>query len=121
MGYTQHINGDSQDSKPQDNEDFVPISSRNYGNTAESANNYYTTYTGYPSYGSSASSIFTDQYNPSDYPSYYPGTTDPKKKPTPPTSYPSYPFYPTPGKFFDNFSTISETEMTKWIHSLGNY
>ncbi|KAK7601055.1 hypothetical protein V9T40_008496 [Parthenolecanium corni] len=97
FSYTEHTNGDSKVQLSQDNdEDFMPISSRNYGSTAESANNYYSTYTGYPSYGSSGSPLFTDQYNPSDFSNYY-QPSDPKKKPSTPTTYPSYPFYPTPG------------------------
>ncbi|KAK7576407.1 hypothetical protein V9T40_012693 [Parthenolecanium corni] len=98
FSYTELTNGDSKVELSQDNdEDFMPISSRNYGSTAESANNYYSTYTGYPSYGSSGSPLFTDQYNPSDFSNYY-QPSDPKKKPSTSTTYPSYPFYPTPAE-----------------------
>lgn len=78
---------------------FIPISSRNSGNTAESINSYYTTYPGYPTYGSpSASAVITNPYSSSDSSTYYHGSIDPKIKPGPPTSYSSYPYHVSPGK-----------------------
>ncbi len=78
--------------------DFLSISSRNYGNAADSSNSYYTTYTGYPSYGSSAPGTFSDPYNPPDQTNFFLTGQD-KKKPYPQPTYPTYPtFYPSTGK-----------------------
>lgn len=74
-------------------------SSRNYGtygNSADSSNQYYSTYTGYPSSYGPPTSTNSDQFNPSDYYPYYGQAVEKKKPSPPPPTYPTYPtnFYP---------------------------